>query len=224
MVVDLTGRNDEASELAAVPRDDVLGDPEVRLTTAQPRLLGPAAAAALQASKRKLPESFRKPPVPKRKSAALDPPPASHVAVQSKAPTATRIAASESSLTLRDSHKLHQQKQQAAASPVNTSSQPSLQHTTNELGPQSPCRNAVDLSSLQPAASQQPKAPRRLPGSLAVPLSVPSDLKSSGIRSAAASVSKSGPSEHDTKVSICMSTILGHRLCASLISESCCMR
>ena len=216
MVVDLTSaENNEPGELAAIRRSDAVGHSETCIANVQPKSLGPAAAAALQATKRKLPESFRKPPVPKRKSAVVEPRPTSHTTAPSLAPSVTRIAARGPPATAPDSQQLHQQKTQAAASPGNTSCQPVLQSRPKEPGSPLASTDVLDLSSLQSAASQQPKAPRRLPGSLAVPVPVPSDLKSSCIRNSAAPLSKAGPSEHDTKVRIWRQVNLLHHVLQS---------
>lgn len=203
MIVDLT--DDAVHEFGGSSRAGDTTNNQFRVGGAQPKVLGPAAAAALQASsKRKLPESFQKPPVPKRKPAAAEPRPVSCSAAELQAPSATRIAAAVPASTAREAHQLQrpEQKQQAAAKVIDSQSQPALLPAVNQAGSSQTSSDVADLTLLQPA-TQQSKAPRRLPVSLATAASVPSDTKSAVARNPSAiTANKTGPSEHDTKVSI----------------------
>ena len=61
-------------------------------------------------------------------------------------------------------------------------------------------RTSGILPPIAPAISQQPKAPRRLPGSFAPPVPVAAGKETVARSSSANTVGRAGPSEHDTKV------------------------
>lgn len=167
-------------------------------------MLGPAAAAALQANskrKRELPDSFRKPPVPKRKPPLPDAQPKSHTPVQSRPPSATRVHPATSLASDTDTERL-QHHEQVAASTLDVTLQPAGSKVLSTSTPSMASTNLPQLPLPQSASSQSAKAPRRLPGSLAAPTPAPADYKTSAARSAITNMPcKAGPSEHDTKAS-----------------------
>lgn len=199
MIVDLTSHDTgDAHELGTGSSSPSVAAPAQSLRGTHSKVLGPAAAAALQA-KRKLPDSFQKPPVPKRKPAAVERRSAPRVSSHAQSSSVTRIAPFAKS---PGTHELQREGQNQAAviNPSESAPQPAVPDAAGKHS-KNASTDLPELPLLQPMASQPSKAPRRLPGSLAAPAPASSDTRSSGTRSTAANVvSKTGPSEHDTKV------------------------
>ena len=199
MPIDLTDSDD-----ASLPADSAhtnLGATKYKSSITKTKALGPAAAAALQAgAKRKLPESFQKPPASQR-TAVVKAGPTSRPATPAPSSSGLRIDTTITDPALESLRDLPEQGLKPNEAP-NQNGRADSSHSSkqNILVEARGAKKSGTLPPLAPAINQQPKAPRRLPGSFAAPVPAAAGQEATARSLSANAVGRAGPSEHDTKV------------------------